>query len=1277
MNQFEVLAGDEPASKESELFRFQSIVPDAKIALQEKVQDEYPRFDTNQYPANVSLLACSSTYGYYVAATLEGFIYGSTKSLRLTTKSLEKGGVGSVDDKIFIRVQGAIQHLRLTAEQARIIVTVTNGEVFVYNAKDIVQQRENTAPTSTFKMNDDILDIRPNPDAHPNLAAILFKNNQCKFVDITNGSITASIPNDDITSLCWSPKGKQIVCGKKDGQLETFNTSGDSKSVVEQPTKMKEAGSRYVLGVLWIETHIFLAVYAQLRQSDTDEHIHDAFIVQRPGKSETEGTRYIHLDEVTPVFSMDDRGANMYMEIIRNFSSDMKTAVILAHSAATDISVIAQDDNGDWATWMLPENGLASLPLSEETNMDTFAIGLALDFSTSEPLPPYDPSTNAENVKPMPTMYFLNDEDQICAYHCYNTDLAIRNHKYHGMVDAKDIMEAPSEFPSTPAPAPSTPAPAFTSAPAEPLKQQQQQPSSGFGNSPFGAALQQPGSNDGFAALLSGKSNESSAPPASSGFGFGVAAQSSGSGGGGGGGGGFTSFRSLTVSSNAKNPSSGGMFGSSGFGAAPSTGFGAAPATTTGNTGSAPTFGSTSFGANPSAPQPTQSLASLGKPTEQQPAFGQPSALGSSNTSTTTPTFGSTSFGTQPSQPQSFASLAKTETTTTTGFGSVPAFGKSSFGATPAFGQSSFGTTPAFGQSSFGATPAFGAPAIKPVSEEKKPEIQKEPTFGFGGFASALAKTEEPKNKEKDITVKEEPELEEKEIVVKEEEPEQEEKNIAVKEEEPEEEEKVATVKEEEPEEEPKDVKPEPETVPESAKEIKPEPVEEKEPLAAAETTVPQVAKLPGAPEEKPPTPQFVPSADKPVAGLAFGDDDKKETSSFFSKPPATTGPGLFGSSTQDKPVFGSTTSFGAATTKPSGFASLTTTEETSKIPPVTQGFGSAAATSGFGSIAKIEPSDDKTAQESAVKTTTTATPPSSFSAPAAAPPAPAPKPKPKPTTVEEGMAREFESLYLAMNEDFEKLELKQVELKQVVESQRRQSAASKTQADLQHDNWTVGDALDLSTVADGIASKARTQRPHIIQIKQSLGYFDEDSIKLNVKKSTIEALMETKPDPKLKKELKERNLDKQTMIKWEQLKSRCKTYGQQIDDLESRIQNERIRMRSPAQPQESKSPSLYALYLQLREIDKELKSKQQQVKDLEEQLAHIRFKQVHQNAVYSTSGISLEEDQENEEEPKEESNTLLSTDTRRAALLESTSRYLRRERFLDRIHEFNSQKCV
>lgn len=736
-----------------------------------------------------------------------------------------------------------------------------------------------------------------------------------------------------------------------------------------------------MLGVLWIETHIFLAVYAQLRQSGTDEHIHDAFIIRRYGKSENKPTEYIHLDEVTPVFSMDDRDANMYMEIIRDFSSDMKTAVILAHSAATDISVIGQDENGDWATWMLPENGLASLPLSEETNMDTFAIGLAVDFSTSEPLPPYDPATSSENVKPMPTMYFLNDEDLICAYHCYNTDLAARNHKYHGMVDAKDIMEAPSEFPSTPAPAApaaATSAPAFSSEPPKQpqQQQQQQQPSTGFGSSPFGAALQQQGSNDGFAALLSGKSSESSAPAATTGgFGFGGAGQGTGSGGGG-----FTSFRSLTVSSNAKNPASGGMFGSSGFGGAAAatgaTGFGMAAATTGGNTGSsAPTFGATSFGASPSAPQPTQSLASLGKSTDQQPAFGQTTSLGSATT--TTPAFGSTSFGAQPSapqQPQSFASLAKTETPKpSTGFGSVPAFGQSSFGT----------TTPTFGQSSFGATPAFGAPSTKPASQEEKP---KEPTFGFGGFASALAKTEKPKEEGKEVQVKEEEP--EKEIAVKEEEPE-EEKEIAVKEEEPE---------EEEPEEEEKEI-----TVKEEEQvEAKPEPVEEKEPLAAPETTAPQVAKLPDAPEEKPPTPQVVPSAttDKPVAGftLGGGDEDKKEQSgSFFSKPPATTGPGLFASSQQDKPVFGSTTSFGADATKPSGFASLATTGETAKIPPVSQGFGS----SSFGSMTKAEPSS-----AAAVKTSTP--PPPSAAEPKAAPPAPAPKPKPKPTAEEVSNVKKY-----------------------------------------------------------------------------------------------------------------------------------------------------------------------------------------------------------------------------------------------------------------------------
>jgi WD40 repeat protein len=74
--------------------------------------------------------------------------------------------------------------------------------------------------------------LRPNPEALPNLAAVLFDNSQCKVIDFTNGSTQCVIPLDNVTAVCWSPKGKQIVCGKLDGGLEHFDMNGSRKDAL-------------------------------------------------------------------------------------------------------------------------------------------------------------------------------------------------------------------------------------------------------------------------------------------------------------------------------------------------------------------------------------------------------------------------------------------------------------------------------------------------------------------------------------------------------------------------------------------------------------------------------------------------------------------------------------------------------------------------------------------------------------------------------------------------------------------------------------------------------------------------------------------------------------------------------------------------------------------------------------------------------------------------------------------------------------------------------------
>lgn len=103
---------------------------------------------------------------------------------------------------------------------------------FMYHQKNAVR------PIHTFNLNQEIADLRPNPEALPNLAAVLFDNNQCKIIDITNGNTECEIPIDNASAICWSPKGKQIVCGKFDGSLQHFDTQGASKDNLPIPESM-------------------------------------------------------------------------------------------------------------------------------------------------------------------------------------------------------------------------------------------------------------------------------------------------------------------------------------------------------------------------------------------------------------------------------------------------------------------------------------------------------------------------------------------------------------------------------------------------------------------------------------------------------------------------------------------------------------------------------------------------------------------------------------------------------------------------------------------------------------------------------------------------------------------------------------------------------------------------------------------------------------------------------------------------------------------------------
>jgi WD40 repeat protein len=82
-------------------------------------------------------------------------------------------------------------------------------------------------------MGGEITFIKPNPEAYPDILAVCTKNNELRLVRYLQKQVISTIYN--ITSLCWSPKGKQIICGTKDGTLYAYDIEGNPKDEIQAP----------------------------------------------------------------------------------------------------------------------------------------------------------------------------------------------------------------------------------------------------------------------------------------------------------------------------------------------------------------------------------------------------------------------------------------------------------------------------------------------------------------------------------------------------------------------------------------------------------------------------------------------------------------------------------------------------------------------------------------------------------------------------------------------------------------------------------------------------------------------------------------------------------------------------------------------------------------------------------------------------------------------------------------------------------------------------------
>ncbi|KAH7328871.1 hypothetical protein B0I35DRAFT_385799 [Stachybotrys elegans] len=691
-----------------------------------------------------SLLSIASGKGLVAAAGPDQVIIATTESVR---KALEKSQEGDSDIRGFepqlkIPMPMRISQLAFTADENYLILSAeSGGGLAVYEVQNLLQGSTNSAfelPTNgeTLRL------LAPNPTAEKaELCAIVTTSGKLHMANLKERTLSGVL-KDQVSSACWSSKGKQLCAGLGNGTIYQMTPEGEGKGEIPRPPGL---GDCHISSLGWLENHLFLAIYRPTNDPASSVY----YIITRQPPSSFSFQKIA--DPVEPFGA--EKTAHHSILRLRDFPPNLQDLLIVSSTASTEVGLLsrskvplASDKPAEAITGVFTTTELAddtkrpTLPMTDSMD-DSTPVGVALDLSSKDKV--YKPIPSDEELEespsPLPGFWVMTHEGILCCWWLVYTDSIKQGTSYPGLMGLSGSNQA-----ALPAPAPAASSP-FSALGGSPLGGgSTSSPAPAFGASsqlgqkasPWGtpsAASQPPASNTGGATFGSSgfaNSTPTAAPafgkPSAIGFGqssqigmrtspWATSASSFGQSSFGSldkGNAGQSPFGSVAANSNSSSAPGGGGF--AGF--ASKSGF------------SALSGGSSVFGSN------TEKTSSLfGGNTEKT---SSPFSDSADNTSSP---FGSTTekpspFGSTAEKPSPFGSTAEKRSP----FGSGGAFKQDGDTAFPPKQDKPsgdpFGSTPFKLQSSFKPDPSA-------QDDARQPPAPSSSSMGFGGLGSILDDT--------------------------------------------------------------------------------------------------------------------------------------------------------------------------------------------------------------------------------------------------------------------------------------------------------------------------------------------------------------------------------------------------------------------------------------------------------------------------------------------------------------------------------------------------------